>query len=89
MDIRQRLDLGDKRIIVCTGRITRRKGQLTLVRALERLTRPDNLALVIAGKAMPADAEYLAAIEAEAERCPVPVCIRSDLNDDSLRRTLC
>ncbi|MEO0944245.1 MAG: glycosyltransferase family 4 protein [Pseudomonadota bacterium] len=84
-DIRQKLHLGDKRIIVCTGRITRRKGQLSLVRALEKLASPDSFAVVIVGKAMPADAEYLAAIETEAKRCPVDVFMRSDLDDDSLR----
>ena len=83
--IRNKLNLGDKRIIVCTGRINSRKGQVDLLRALNQTPDPETLAVVIAGRAMPADAGYLAQIETEATKCaPITVIIRSDLEDNDL-----
>ena len=89
-DIREKLNLGSRQIIVSTGRITARKGQLDLLRALNEPAMNDeikgSLAVVIAGKAMPADAEYLAAIKAKAKELgPVDVIIRDDLDNEDIR----
>lgn len=81
---------GSGPLVVCTGRITPRKGQVTLLRALqtapfEPATRA-NLTVVIAGRATEADQEYFELLLQEANNTkPVKVIIRGDLDDDVVR----
>lgn len=88
--LKNRLDVVGRRIIVCTGRITPRKGQLTLLRAIQSAAFPahmrSSLTIVIAGRATQRDREYLHALrEASARLAPVRVLIVPDLEDEALR----
>lgn len=88
--IRERLGLGNRRLIVTTGRITPRKGQVSLLRALGAMEMPkalcDTLGVVIAGRATGPDAVYAEEVNAAARAlAPLPVLVRDDLTDDDLR----
>ena len=77
-------------LVVCTARITPRKGQVSLLRALQSApfdaeTR-ENLTVVIAGRATEADKDYFDLLLHEAKKAkPVRVIIRDDLDDNVVR----
>lgn len=88
--LQDRLDIVGRRVIVCTGRITPRKGQLTLLRAIQSPAFPEHmrgsLTIVLAGRAIQRDRAYLQAVrEASAGLAPVRVLIADDLEDEALR----
>jgi glycosyltransferase involved in cell wall biosynthesis len=85
--IRDRLGLQNERIIACVGRITRRKGQLTLFQALAtpELDRP-GLAIVIAGRPSVREADFALELRnAASDLKYVRAIFVEDLNDQEVR----
>jgi glycosyltransferase involved in cell wall biosynthesis len=87
VNIRRRLGLTGNRIIACVGRITPRKGQLTLLRALAApsLDRP-TLSVVIAGRSSERDSAYLAEVHAAIGSLQhANAVLAEELSDDEVR----
>ncbi len=75
--LRERLGLAGRPVVVCVSRLVRRKGQDTLIRAMPRILRqvPDAVLLIVGGGPYRADLEKLAAATgvADAVRFTGPV----------------
>jgi glycosyltransferase involved in cell wall biosynthesis len=85
--IRSRLQLNDDRIIACVGRVTPRKGQLTLLRALaaKGLDRP-GLSVVIAGQYSARDIGFASELRAESAKLQhIRTVFADDLTDEEVR----
>jgi glycosyltransferase involved in cell wall biosynthesis len=85
--IRNRLGLSNERIIACVGRITPRKGQLTLLQALAtaELDRP-NLCVVIAGHSSRQDSDFASQLKTAAANLKhAKAVFADDLSDQEVR----
>ena len=76
----------EKLVVLCVARLTRRKGQHTLVNAVGRLSSSmqDRLACVLVGAPRQTDSEYVGVIERAAEQVRAQIVFAGRLTDDEL-----
>ncbi|MGG1517225.1 glycosyltransferase family 4 protein [Paenibacillus oryzisoli] len=89
--LRAEHNLGNKKIILFVGRLTRNKGPHVLVRAMSQLRHSD-AALVIVGGAWYSDntiSDYIAYVKALAEQAPLPVITTGYVQAHDVHRWFC
>lgn len=89
--IRAQHSLGNKKIILFVGRLSRNKGPHVLVRAMSQLKHSDAV-LVIVGAAWYSDdrvSDYIAYLRALAEKSPIPVVTTGYVQASDVHRWFC
>ncbi|MCR2805116.1 glycosyltransferase family 4 protein [Paenibacillus soyae] len=89
--IRSQHNLGNKKVILFVGRLSRNKGPHVLVRAMNQLKHSDAV-LVIVGAAWYSDdhiSDYIAYLRAMAEKSPIPVITTGYVQASEVHKWFC
>lgn len=90
-EIRSKHSLGNKKVILFVGRLSRNKGPHVLVRAMSQVKHSDAV-LVIVGAAWYSDdriSDYIAYLRAMAEKSPIPVMTTGYVQASDVHKWFC